>query len=502
VPTNFYDVIVLGDDLAGLIAAALCARRGMRVLVVETEATRADRYTIGPHVLPRTPAPFIGEASPAVRRVVAELNFIQTLKRRLTPLRPAFQVVLPDGRLEIGPDNDAVGRELLRELPAEREAVEAFQARAAEVSKVLDPVLGQDVTFPPDGFWERREIARSDGRLPAAEEDLLPGIPAGHAARALVSLPAAFTLPCDPRAVTPTAALRTWDLWRRSSARLEGGRDALRQMLLEKLRTQHAGEVRLLHPGQVVTRWGRAQGLALRDHEEQIGCQHTVCAGPIAELGDLFGDRWPKRMLAASRTILPTAYRYVLNLVISGAGLPEGISPITLCVVDPAQPFIGDNAFAIHVSEPDDGARVTVTVTANAPAPGDGENLDDILARLRPRLLARVEQLMPFCLEHTLLVHSPNQARPPDGPNLPDDKVRLPVSPPEPLWTSSLPASLGVGALPYDVGVKGVVTACTQNLLGLGLEGDFTAGWCAARIISTAAGKKKDYLKNEVLLGT
>src|SRR6266581_2840829 len=148
-PTNFYDVIVLGDDLAGLVAATLCARRGMRVLVTETAATLPERYEIGPYTLPRAALPFVGESSPAVRRVVAELNFIQIARRRLALLRPSFQVVLPDARIEVSPDADALGRELGRELPDERPALEAFLARAAEASRALEPVLGQDVRFPP-----------------------------------------------------------------------------------------------------------------------------------------------------------------------------------------------------------------------------------------------------------------------------------------------------------------------------------------------------------------
>src|SRR5262249_3316082 len=149
-PQSFYDVIVLGDDLAGLIAATLCARRGMRVLVTATDRTLPERYEVGPYTLPRGALPFVGESSPAVRRVIAELNFIQLVRRRLTLLRPSFQVVLPDARIEVGPDADALGRELQRELPEERQAIEGFLARAAEASRVLEPVLGPDVTFPPD----------------------------------------------------------------------------------------------------------------------------------------------------------------------------------------------------------------------------------------------------------------------------------------------------------------------------------------------------------------
>jgi len=349
-------------------------------------------------------------------------------------------------------------------------------------------VLGQDVTFPPEGFWEKREIARSDARLPTPEEDVLPDLPAGHPARALVKLPAAFSCASDPRALTPTAVARSLDLWRRGVARIEGGRDALRQLLLEKLRTQHAGEVQLVDPAGVSQRWGRASGLALADRDETLGFGHLLHAGPIAELGDLFGDKRPKRILQLGKGIVPTAYRFVMNLVVAEAGIPEGISAITLAVWDTTAPLLGDNAIAIHLGDPDDDARVVVSVVANAPAPGDGQTLDDVLSALRPRILARVEELMPFSSEHTLLQHSPHLGQ---G-----------ATPPEPLWTSTLPAALGVGALPYDVGVKGVCTASAQNLPGLGLEGDFAAGWSAAKIVSGSLGKRKDYLKDEVLLGS
>src|SRR5262249_9912715 len=253
----------------------------------------------------------------------------------------------------------------------------------------------------------------------------------------------------DPRALTPTAICRAFDLWRRGAARFEGGGDALRQLFLDKLRTQHAGEVRTVAPAGLPMKWGRAQGLVLAERDETLGCSHLVWAAPIAELGDLVGERWPKRLLTLSRAVRPTAYRFVLNVVLSGVGVAEGIAPVTFVVVDPAAPLVGDNAFALHTADPDDEGRVVVTIVANAPAPGDGEVLADVLERLRARLLARLEDVMPFSAEHTLPAPSPTLAAP-DGP--------APL-PPEPLWTSTLASSLGVGAVPYDVGVKSATPA-------------------------------------------
>lgn len=496
-PTNFYDVIVLGDELAGLWAATLCARRGLRVLVAETPGTAPEKYTIGPYVLPRAPLPFILEPSPAFRRVVAELSFIQTVKRRLTSLRPAFQVVLPDARIDVWADADAFARELDRELPRERAAIEAFGARAQEISRVLDPVLGQDISIPPEGFWEKRELRYSDAKLPA-EEDPLPGVAPDHPARALVALPAAFTTALDPRALTLVPMARAFDLWRRAAARLEGGRDALRQMLIEKLRTQHAGELRTAVPAGIVMRWGKVQGVTLAGRGETLGANAVLCASPAADIVELFDDKAPKRLLQLAREIRPTAYRYVLHLVVAEAGVPEGIAPVVFACFDPSRPLLGDNALAIHVAPPDDEARVLVTVVANAPAPGPGETLGGVFAELRSRLRRRIEEILPFSSEHTVLVHSPNETVPPQGFETSDS---IPLFPAEPLWTSSLPAALGVGAAPYEIGIKNVFAASTQNLPGLGLEGELAAAWCAARALCAASGKKKDYLKDEVLFG-
>jgi hypothetical protein len=496
VPTNFYDVIALGDDLAGLIAATLCARRGLRVLVARTPQSPSEDYRLGPYKLSREPMPLVGESSPALRRVIGELNFMQTVKRRSVPLRPAFQIVLPDARLDFGPDGEAVGRELARELPGQAAQLVAAFDLAGEVSRVLEPVLGQDVSLPPDGFWERRELARSEPRLPT-EEDLLPDVPAGHPARALLMLPGALTLGVDPRAMSTASALRAFDLWRRGTAWLDGGAETLREMLLEKMRTQHAGELRTVVPGGVTTSWGKVSGVSLRDLDETLGAAYLLVGQPLAEFGDLFGEKRPKRIFEVQKAIQPTAYRYVLNLVVSEAGVPEGMGHAVFVVVDPAKPLIGDNAFAIYRGEADNEARVTLSVVANCPAPGDGENLEDLMTALRYRLRSRLEDVMPFYAEHLLCVHSPNQARAPEGLEAREAPAAIP---PRPLWSSSLPASLGVGGCGYDAGVRNAFTASSQNLPGLGLEGDFAAGWCAARLVSQAAGKKKDYLKDEVLL--
>ena len=112
VSTSFYDVVVLGSDLAATVGGAVLAHRGFRVLVAGVPAE--ERYTIGPYSLPRSPLAFVGVETPTLKRIVGELNLVQLLRRRLEPNRPAYQLLLPDLRIDVGDD---LGRELSRELP-------------------------------------------------------------------------------------------------------------------------------------------------------------------------------------------------------------------------------------------------------------------------------------------------------------------------------------------------------------------------------------------------
>src|SRR6185436_2095322 len=78
VPSNTYELVVLGDDLAALVCGTLCARRGMRTLVLGTD--RPARYALGPHKLPVEPMLWpVGQGSPA-ERVLKELHAEMALR--------------------------------------------------------------------------------------------------------------------------------------------------------------------------------------------------------------------------------------------------------------------------------------------------------------------------------------------------------------------------------------------------------------------------------------
>jgi hypothetical protein len=490
-PTNTYDLIVLGDDLAGLVAATLCARRGMRVLHARCGIV-PESYPLGPHKLPVRALALVGLGTPAIRRVIDELAFDHLLKRKLVEHSPAFQLVAPDARIDVGADDVALGRELARELPGSTVAATALEGAPA-VAGQLDAVLGPETTFPPAGFWERREVGRSTARLEeeaaawfaAAETDAL--------ARCLVELAAALHARGNPLALSPLGRARALATWRQGTPRLPGDYQALREILTEKMGA-HSGEVRVVRPAELLWSWGKVAGLRLESGEE-LGAEHIIAALPLEQLAPLVEKKSPKQLGKLVEGIRPAGWRYTLNLVVNEAGIPEGMARTVLVIADPAAPPVGANAFAIHRGEPDAEARVVVTVEAVCPLPEGRQTLQDGFADLRVALRERLDLVMPFVGEHVVLAHSPHEGVPAEGA---EGALELaePIKP-LPVWASDLEPYVGLTAVPYQIGIKHLTVASSQVIPGLGIEGDFIAGTCAARIACQAAGKKRDYLQEE-----
>lgn len=487
-PTGSYDLIVIGSEPAGLIAGALCARRGMRVLVARTRRARPS-YQLGPHTLPVGSMPFTGMRSRAVTRVLEELSFDHVLKRKLNNQAPAFQLVFPNARVDVSDDDEALARDLARELDAPDPTRDAFAA-ADVIADRIDDILVQDDTFPPTGFWKRRD-GKSQSRVVDDAATWLED--ADPVTSAMARLPAALSCAIDPGDLRPESCARVLALWRHGTARLAGDWQAFEDMVLDKL-GNHAGEVRDVRIDQVTFSWGKATGIRLESGEE-LGAEHIIAAVPLDELQRLTTGKKSKRLTQCVEQIELAGYRYTLNLLVAEAGVPAGMARTVLLVGDPEAELTGDNALAIFVGEPDPEARVIVTIEATMPVPDGGQRLDDCFADLRVGIRRRLEDVMPFVGEHILLAHSPHEAIPAEGG---DGVLELSEPlPARPLWRSRIDSHMGLSAVPYDVGVKRLTVASSQVLPGLGLEGAFETGWSAAHLASS--GKKRDVAKEELL---
>src|SRR5271165_5127903 len=114
--SRVYDAIVLGPALGGAFAAALLARRGLRVLWAEQGGPPAayphQGFLWPTHALP-LPLP---RAVPLLEDALTELGLTTRVSRALRPLVPALQLVLPRHRLDLPLDDARRLAECTREF--------------------------------------------------------------------------------------------------------------------------------------------------------------------------------------------------------------------------------------------------------------------------------------------------------------------------------------------------------------------------------------------------
>ena len=476
--TSFYDVVVIGDELAGAVAAAHLARRGFRVLVLCSAPVERDH--VGPWTVPHAPMALAGLEGPALKRLVNELSLLQLLRRRVEPNHPLMQLLLPDHRLDV--TGDELHRELLRELPEEAAGWDQYAAGAAAISRTLDTLLVEDVTLPPDGFWDRRDLKRMAAQLPAGEGE--PQL--GPRAKMLALLPALFTSDLMSPGRIPLARLT--DQLAHGTFRLDGGREGLRAMLLERVRTW-AGEVRFdVGARSLLLRRNRVTGVALGIRDEQVGCNQVIAAMPAAELVELLEGSPPRRLVEAAAIAAPL-HRYLVHLVVPIEALPDALGPLAYAARDLDAPPEDGNMLAIHVAQ-DQHAVLSVEALAADTRP-------EALARLRANVLEHLASLLPFLERHLLAVWSPHDGLPADGLA---NAVAQPPAPMDAIWHLPAPRALGFCGLPHATGIKQAWFASRQQLPGLGFEGELIAGWGAARL-AAARDKRRVLDKAELLSG-
>jgi phytoene dehydrogenase-like protein len=498
--TNFYDVIVCGAELSGLVAAALLARRGLRVLLLAQENDRPG-FEAGAVTLSRAPALLPALDAQPIARVLTELNCVQVVRRRAPMLSPGFQVALPRRRFDVLAEREPARRELAREFPADVALIEAAMDRLGATSGLLDPPLASELTLPPDGFWERREVARIESLLPPPGTDLLAPLPPGHPARAALQIPGALGTAFAPADAGTVAEARAFEQSRRGLHRLEGGFAGLHALLLERLAT-FSGERRdKVVPVEIVVKRGRAAGIRVRPRDETIGCQHLVWAGSAAAMYGLLAEKPHRKGRDPAASLRVTGHRYGLSLLVTPDAIPEGMANRLFLIADPQRPLMEDNAIAVTVGQPAprDPDRVPVWAECVLPAPAV-ETGPGYLRAIRGRVRKQLSRLFPFLPQHLLALGSPFDGLPPEVPGAGKPLPAVaPIAMPA-VYAAERPRALDLGALPHATGVKNLWLAGRENLPGLGLEGELVSAWSVARLVIGGTQPKRDLRGQDVLL--
>lgn len=499
-PSSYYDVIVLGAEIAPLFCASLLARRGFRVLVLGHEYL-SPTYMVGGHRLAAYPFNFVGAHSPVVRRLLSELGLGQRFRRIATPALRSFQLAIPDHRLDITADAAALAREIGREFPNLKRPIDEFHQQVAQFSEQLDGVLSRPMVWPPETFFERREFTRATSSLPfdrmGRGRDLLAECPESHPFRLAVRLPSYFSSSIDPDQMSAFSLTRLYANWCLGTAVPEGGLEPLRDLLLDKIRS-HSGIVRLdERVREVLTNRGAVCGVKLDASSEEIGCHIVVAGIDLSNLLRVMPDRAPFEELF-ERIGEPQAryYRYTLNLVVNAKGVPSGMGRDVFYLARRDMPLDAENV--LHIQQtPIDQERRYLCVEALLPR-RKLEDLSGYLGHVREALLQSLSELLPFLADQTILIDSPHDGRPPEirqGATAPDQaalrRFRRGPDTMSAVYYYPVLSGLGACALPIRTPVRRLFLCNEQVVPGLGLEGLLLTAWSAAQVVVKSDRSKK-----------
>lgn len=489
--TNHYDLIVLGNHLAGLVAAALVARRGKRVLVLP-HGPVSGAYHLGQRAFALDTAPILHMGCPTVQRVFHELGLLHQVRREHEPIDTLSHTVLENHRLDLAPSGGNLAAELEREWPDDA-VVGAWELRArwAEATnEVMDELLASDHALVADGFWGRRFLARVSGQLPTRDVDDLEPLDLLHPLRRAAHAIEPWLLHLDPAQLGKAASLRINDLWNKGPRDLPNGDRRIREVLLQRI-ALHSGEIkRELRVAEFQARRGRITGVSLLGKRDHYGCDHVIVATDPKELldGPFTPEQLPTPLLATLDAIEPVAHRFVMHAEIEERGLSPAFDRLAICVPPHDETSRAAQSHGIGHTfvrvEPGTGESTrTLSITRIV-------GTDRGTQGLREEILADLDRwgVLPFARPYLSLVHSPHDDREASDQAMqslsdlgPGSAMHLPMAS---LYRIRGEPSLGVGVLPHSSGIRNLYFASRLTLPGLGVEGEFAAGITAAGMVA------------------
>ncbi|HLL01176.1 MAG TPA: NAD(P)-binding protein [Myxococcaceae bacterium] len=482
---HVYDVIVMGSQIGGALAAALLAKRKNRVLLIDHDGTGTG-YEHGGYVLPYGPsvAPAL-KTMPSVEEAFSELGLTTAVQRSLRPHVPELQLVLPSHRVDLHTDLNRRRAELAREFGETAEGLLSALTATSTQHEATDAFFKEQPELPPEGLFETWGLKKKIGKHPGLETHprLSNNTPPGALLRGL--------LPFLTYLDEPTSALantRPLSQVLQSPQRYPGGIDGLREALVKRL-TELGGDVLTRENSdsfiveELTFDGARFAGIKLLRSDIIYRAPCLVAATDSGAIRRLIKDRKKQRSLiehldaSSTRSLL-----FTVNWVVPVSSLPRGMGELLL--VDTEDPEIKPLLIQVHPARTADGKEDESlrVVCAGAFVPVTVRELgEDHMKVLARRIDDELDKLMPFTREKRVLS---------SAPYLDAGEVRGSRLMPHPLYSFEAEAFLGVTGLKQRTPAKNLLLAGREVLPGLGLEGELLAGMRAARLVQEMLKKK------------
>lgn len=482
---HIYDVIVIGMQPGGLLAAALLAKRGLQILQFDPfgHAPFYDQggtpFPLGPRLVPSL------RVLPRVEQALYELGINLDLSRLQEGEGHALQLILPRERFDHSLDDGALHSEIARVFPKSVEPVSDFLARATRAAEETQAFFGADLPFPPQGFWDRFRLrhlikALCPPALPESDLVALDELPAQQPSPEVANLRRAFQALCGFLTAfedhNELGEARALSHLLRGAYGFAGGELGLSAQLGQRM--LDLGCDVLGCPGRVTPvsefsfSFSKIEGLMLAGAAAPLHAKYFLCAMDAQDLARLLPEKKAAKLQRFAEPLPTVRVGLTLNLLVRAQGLPLGLAERAV-LFSSSQSELGPILIETSPVQSDSAARddqriVTLTARMAHEALDSPDKIKACAARLEQVLIAEV---CPFLDRHILARSIPMFAA---GPG--QQAMCVGFSRPNKSF-------LGLTGLPQKTCFKNLYLANRQVLPGLGLEGELLAGIRLAELI-------------------
>jgi hypothetical protein len=366
-----WDAVILGSALPGLVAAIRLGMRGLRVLILE-EDTAAVAYRGL-----REPFMMAGNGSDGVLgSCLVALGIPLIDRRRIRTSFPAYQVALPNARVDVGDAERTV------------EELEAWKLSPEATARDLISSLQEGCKAQQRALLER-EIDAGSRRMPrlsrrisprprSAEAAPNPGDSSGDPVERAVAEASSLAAFCDAqlRALSdfaerePAATVRTRLLGAAlgGAAETADGQRWFRDLLDRRIASLY-GEFRQIRGAFRLVSAGKQPAIELERAPEVCAGRALLVNAPLPALRDAIADRPTPALLAG-----PAASHRRLSVHLRGPrrALPEGMAARVIRIGDPSERAAGTNLIRLRRFENPDG-KDPIDLVASAVVPIDAD---------------------------------------------------------------------------------------------------------------------------------
>jgi phytoene dehydrogenase-like protein len=499
-----YDVVVVGMQRAGLISAALLAKRGAKVLLVD-HGEHTTTYRRKGMELPLLPTLFPAlDDAPSIRKVHEELGAQGLLHDATCRLSPSFQAVMPLHRLDVFDDVDKVKREFRLEFSDLGDKIDDFFTELFRLNDEITEFLREGPPLLDCGILGRLRLRRSlkakhDLTLSFEEHPIMTSIPTGHPLRTLLLEPLVFFGHLPSQKPTVFQAVRLLCRYFLGAINFSDELGGLSSLLLRLAEQRGVKVLRGAIVKGVELQGRRLRSLALEDTFEQIHADFFVagCLGPFQDL--LPPGKQQAKFTGEQQSGRAVGSLFTMNFVVAVEVIPQAMGAALLLLngrqgprqESPTDPPLLLRRYPLEHTDKDGKVtldrRLVVLSVACPTRSADLQHAPDRLAALKKMVHHQMKRLIPFFDDYLVDVSLPMDTSLWDTDG---QAGRINPTMLHPLFEHSQAPLFGVTGRTPRTYFKNLVHCGFDVAPGLGVEGEYITAIAAADILQRLKGRR------------